>query len=85
MAPPMNGPSAPAIPPSPDHDPMARERLSGSKAPWIMARLPGVSSAAPMPWRMRATMSTVADGAMPQSNDASANQIVPTTKIRRRP
>ena len=30
-------------------------------------------------------MSTVADGAMPQSNDASANQMVPITKIRRRP
>ena len=30
-----------------------------TNAPWIIARLPGVSSAAPTPWRMRAAISTL--------------------------
>ena len=84
-APPTNGPMAAAMLPSPDQEPMARARLSGSNAPWIMARLPGVSIAAPMPCRMRARISTVALGAIPHRSDASANQMVPTTKMRRRP
>ena len=84
-APPTNGPTAAAMLPRPDHDPIAWARLSGSKAPWIIARLPGVSIAAPMPWRMRAMIIVVGSGAMPQSSEAAANQMVPTTKIRRRP
>ncbi len=84
-APPTNGPIAAGDAAEPDHEPMARARLSGSKAPWIIARLPGVSIAAPMPWRMRARISTSALGAIPHSSEASANQMVPTTKMRRRP
>ena len=50
-----------------------------------IARLPGVSSAAPMPCRTRATTSTSTFGAAPHSNDAAANPTVPITNTRRRP
>ena len=50
-----------------------------------IARLPGVSSAAPTPCRARARISVVASGASPHSSDARANQMVPITKTRRRP
>src|SRR5207302_10850262 len=49
------------------------------------ARLPGVSSAPPTPWRIRATTSTSMLGAAPQSADAAANQTVPITNALRRP
>ena len=39
-----------------------------------MARLPGVSSAPPTPWTMRAAMRRPAVGAKPQQAEATANQ-----------
>ena len=42
-----------------------------TKAPWIIARLPGVSSAPPTPWSTRAAISTSGLGAMPHSSDAA--------------
>ena len=84
-SPPTSGPSAAAMPPSPDQAPMARLRSSARKAPWIIARLPGVSSAPPMPCSTRATTSTSAVGATPHSSEARANQTVPMMKTRRRP
>jgi hypothetical protein len=74
-----------AMAPSPDHAPIAVDLLSGSKAPWIRARLLGVSSAAATPWRMRAMIRTRALGAMPHSSEPTAKPIVPMRKIRRRP
>ena len=50
-----------------------------------IARLPGVSSAAPTPCSTRAPTSTSMFGAAPQSRDATANQTVPITKTLRRP
>ena len=50
-----------------------------------MARLPGAKSAPPMPWTMRAAMSTPAVGARPQRADATANQATPMEKTRLRP
>ncbi len=47
--PPRNGPIAVATPPSPDQAPMAFERSSGANDACRIARLPGVSSAAPDP------------------------------------
>ena len=73
------------MPPSPDQAPIAGARSSWTKAPWIIARLPGVSSAPPTPCSTRAAISTSGFGASPHSSEASANQIVPITKIRRRP
>ena len=74
-----------ATPPSPDQAPMARPRSSGANDAWIIARLPGVSSAPPTPCRARAAMSSDAVGASPQSSEAMANQTTPMQNIRRRP
>ena len=81
----MNGPAAPAMPPSPDHAPMARARSSGRNELCRIARLPGVSSAPPMPCKARAATSVSMLGAIPHSSDATANQVTPMTKTRRRP
>ena len=51
----------------------------------MIASEPGVSSAPPMPCSARAAMSTPMSGASPHSAEASANQITPMRKIRRRP
>ncbi len=64
---------------------MARLRSSGTNEASRIARLPGVSSAAPTPCNARAAMSTSAFGAMPQSTEATANQTTPTRKTSRRP
>ena len=50
-----------------------------------MARLPGVSRAAPTPWSTLVTMSTVGPGAAAQAADATVNHTTPTTNTRRRP
>ena len=55
--PPRNGPTAPAMPPSPDQAPIARPRSAGTNDAEMMARLPGVSSAPPTPCRARAATS----------------------------
>ena len=65
--------------------PMAWARSSSRNVDWMIARLPGVSSAPPMPCRARATISTPALGATPHSSEATANQTTPVTKMRRRP
>ena len=83
--PPMNGPTAVATPPSPDHAPIARARSCGANEAWIIARLPGVSSAPPTPCSARAAMSSGAVGASPHSSEAIANQTTPITNTRRRP
>ena len=83
--PPTRGPAAEATPPKPDQAPMARERSSGRKLAWRMARLPGVSRAPPTPCTIRAPMSSPAVGARPQQAEARANQATPMEKTRRRP
>src|ERR1035437_8765849 len=69
--PPTNGPAAATAPPKPDHRPTARARSAGAMQAEMMARLPGVSSAPPTPWRARAAMSTTAFGANPHTADAA--------------
>ena len=64
---------------------MARERSSARKEASMMARLAGVSSAPPTPWKTRAAISAEAEGANPQAIEASMNQTTPIRKIRRRP
>jgi hypothetical protein len=83
--PPRKGPIAVATPPSPDQAPMARARSCGAKEAWIIARLPGVNNAPPIPCSARAPMSSGAVGARPQSREAIANQTTPTTNTRRLP
>ena len=74
-----------ATPLMPDHVPIAWARSSGRNEACRMARLSGVSSAAPTPCSARARMSTVALGAMPHTSEAAANHSTPTMKLRRRP
>ena len=81
----MRGPAAVATPPRPDHAPIARGRSAGRNDAWMMARLPGVSRAPPIPWTTRATMRNPALGAMPQSAEATANHAMPSENMRRRP
>ena len=50
-----------------------------------MARLPGVSIAAPTPWSSRVAMRAVVPGATLQAADETVNHTTPTTKSRRRP
>ena len=84
-APPARGPMAPATPPSPDQVPIARPRSSAQKLDWMMDRLPGTRSAPPMPWSVRAAMSTPSVGETAQSSDAALNQTTPIRNTRRRP
>ncbi len=70
---------------SPDHRPTARARSSGTKHAEMIARLPGTSSAPPIPCSARATMSTSVFGAAPQITEAAVNDSSPKTKTRRRP
>ncbi len=51
----------------------------------MIARLPGVRSAPPMPWSVRVIMRTSALGAIPQSAEETANQAIPIMKTRLRP
>ena len=51
----------------------------------MMARLPGVSSAPPMPCTARARTRTSMVGATAHAIDATANSTTPATKTRRRP
>ena len=83
--PPRKGPMAVETPASPDHAPMAAPRSSGSNTASRMARLPGVSRAAPTPWMARAAISISMVGAIAHSSDATANQTTPQTKTRRLP
>ena len=83
--PPSSGPKAMATPLKPDQAPMARERSAGTKEACKMARLPGVSRAAPTPCSPRAATRVAALGATPHSSEAMANQAVPTWKTARRP
>ena len=83
--PPTNGPIAAAMLPRPDQAPIARPRSARTNTASMIARLPGVSRAPPIPCRTRAAIRVVLSGATPQSTDAAANQTTPITNTRRRP
>jgi hypothetical protein len=51
----------------------------------MKARTCGTISPAHTPWRIRADSRTATFGARPTRSDASANPVVPRTKIARRP
>ncbi len=85
MKPPRNGPNAVAMPASPDQAPIAAPRSDCRNDAEMMARLPGMSSAAVMPCSARAAMSASIDGATPLSSDVAANPTNPMMKTRRRP
>jgi hypothetical protein len=83
--PPASGPIAVVTPASPDHRPIAAPRSSVTNDAEMIARLPGVRSAAPMPCSPRAATSISIDGASAHSTDAVANHATPITYTLRRP
>ena len=83
--PPTNGPTTTLTPLSPDHRPTARARSSGTKHAEMIARLPGTSSAPPIPCSARAAISTSVFGAAPQMTEAAVKEARPNTNTRRRP
>ncbi len=76
--PPSSGPTAPAIPPSPDHAPIARARSARTNDDWMIASAPGVSSAPPMPCSTRAATSISVDHASPHSTEETPNHATPS-------
>jgi len=68
-----------------DQAPIARARSPGANDASRMARLPGVSSAPPMPCSTLVAMRKSALGANPHAAEASANQTMPSRYTRRRP
>jgi len=85
ITPPRNGPTRPEMPASDDQRPIARARSWCRNEDWMSARLPGVSSAPPMPCSARAATSCSMFWATPQISEAAANQQTPMTKTFRRP
>ena len=83
--PPRNGPKAVAMPPSPDHAPIARPRSSVANDADTIARLLGTTSAAATPCTHRAMIRKPVSGAIAHSSDVSAKETSPIWKIRRRP
>ena len=73
--PPTNGPTAAATEVRPDQVPTALARSDGRKLVCRIARLPGVSSAPPMPCKTRPAIITSRFGATAQISEATANQI----------
>jgi hypothetical protein len=85
MAPPTSGPSATAIPLTPDHTPMASPRRSGGKASASRVSVSGVAIAAPTPWVARATISRPIDGARAAAAEDTVNSAMPLMNMRLRP
>ena len=72
--PPSTGPIAAVIDVKPDQVPIARPRSFSGKFALISARLPGTSSAPPIPWRPLATISCRMLGASPHQAEATEEE-----------
>ena len=83
--PPSTGPIAVVIAVNPDHVPIARPRSFSGKEALMRARLPGMRSAAPTPWKPRAMISIAMEDEKPHHVDPSAKINTPMTKNLRRP
>src|ERR1700675_3519495 len=82
---PRTGPRAVVIAVKPDHVPMAWPRDFSSNDALIMARLPGTSNAAPIPWIQREITSSWMLDARPHAAEATAKIPTPNRNTRRRP
>jgi hypothetical protein len=60
-------------------------RFSSEKEALMIAREPGIISAPPIPWTVRAAMSCPELGASPHHTEATVKRATPTMKTRRRP
>jgi hypothetical protein len=83
--PPRTGPTAAVAAPAAAQMPTARPRASPSKVTPSMAKLLGISIAAPMPWMKRAPIKTASPGARPHAAEASPNRTTPKMRSRRCP
>ena len=75
--PPIGGPSAVVTAEAAAQVPIALPRMSLGKLAEMIARLCGTSSAAPMPWSVRAAISSAALGATAQSSEATVKATMP--------
>ena len=85
ISPPTVGPRASARPDIPAHRPMARARSCGGNVTVMIDRVPGMRSAAPIPWMARNAMSCPVPWDRPQPSDARVNTARPDRKILFRP
>ena len=83
--PPSTGPTAPITAPMDAQMPIARPRASPEKAAPRIARLLGMSNAAPTPCRLRPTSNHGRLGASAQAIEAPPNIAVPKIRRRTRP
>ena len=83
--PPRRGPIAPAAAPTAAQVPMARPRASPEKLAPRIARLFGISTAAPIPCNTRPASSQLSVGATAQRIEAAAKIPTPIISARRRP
>jgi hypothetical protein len=83
--PPTTGPIAAVMPLNADHVPIARPRLASGKLAPSSARLPGTSSAAPMPCSARAAISWPVSCAAAHAADIAVKTTTPTRNTRLRP
>ncbi len=83
--PPITGPSAPVIAPAAAQVPIARPRSSPENPAPRMARLDGISSAAPTPWTARPASNSPRLGASAQASEARLNSISPAANTCFRP
>ena len=85
IAPPTIGPIATARPAMPPQAPRIAPRFSGGVASARIVSVSGVTIAAPMPWRARATISISMPVESAASTEASVKIDMPITKRRLRP
>ena len=80
-----SGPLATASPVTAKKMPSAPPRRSGGNAAPTSAKASVITSAAPAPWNVRATISHPASGARAQAADAAVKRAIPAVNMRRRP
>ena len=83
--PPMTGPRATPRPLMPDQMPSASPRRPAGNASERRVRVSGITTAAPAPWKARATISAPALGASAAAAEPTVKMPSPMTNIRRLP
>jgi hypothetical protein len=84
-SPPTSGPNASASAETPAQIPIAVPRWRGGNVAVMIESVAGFINAAPIPWTVRAAMSTSAPLARPHASDDAVKMTSPMMKMRRRP
>src|SRR5262249_38975185 len=84
-SPPRVGPAMVATPPTALHTPRAAPRRSGGNTIVKIARVCGISAAAPSPWSARKAISHPGPGARPHAAEAAVNSATPMMNMTRWP